>query len=251
LLAESELDPVLRLMAAGDYAAVRRHVDETLGRGDAVFGRTGSDFAYYLNLGPGSVCLDAACGLGAHAFNIAPLVAEVHALDRSSKRLEFCAHRRRFEGVRNVHLVHGDVRQMPFEGDRFDAAVMSRAIHHVGVMRELHRCLKPGGTLYLGSPRRAAVGKLLVEAGFRRERVATYIAHPSHDAPRYIVPFDDIAALQFFVTSLLGHDHNVSPASTPPRARLTAALADLADRWPLLLRLARHLSASFALFAQK
>jgi SAM-dependent methyltransferase len=57
----------------------------------------------------------------------------------------------------NVEVIHGDATDMPFENDRFTAAVSFTMLHHVPspelqdrLLREVHRVLRPGG-LFAGS----------------------------------------------------------------------------------------------------
>ena len=57
----------------------------------------------------------------------------------------------RMDGT-NVEVVHGDATQMPFDEDRFSAAVSCTMLHHVPspalqdqLLAEVHRVLRPGG----------------------------------------------------------------------------------------------------------
>jgi ubiquinone/menaquinone biosynthesis C-methylase UbiE len=62
---------------------------------------------------------------------------------------------RRFAGRANIELLHGDVAALPYADASFDTANVANAIHCFpdvdGALREVHRVLKPGGTLALNT----------------------------------------------------------------------------------------------------
>ncbi len=58
---------------------------------------------------------------------------------------------KRFRGQAGMRFLHADAAAMPFEGDAFDTVNIANAIHCLpqvnAALQEMHRVLKPGGTL--------------------------------------------------------------------------------------------------------
>ena len=99
------------------------------------------------------VVLDAGCGAGHTAVNVAPHSAQVIAFDLSAQMLgqvERLAHER---GLSNVQTRQGDVENLPFEDATFDIVTSRYSAHHwpnPGVaLGEFARVLKPGGRFIL------------------------------------------------------------------------------------------------------
>jgi SAM-dependent methyltransferase len=95
---------------------------------------------------PPGLALDAACGTGRHARELARLGHDVLGIDLTPEML-----RRAAENVPEARFIEGDLRQLPADDDQFDVAVCGLALAHlpgldVGI-RELARVLKPGGRL--------------------------------------------------------------------------------------------------------
>jgi 2-polyprenyl-3-methyl-5-hydroxy-6-metoxy-1,4-benzoquinol methylase len=126
---------------------------------DTVFGRTpDEDWSYFLEgLGvaesdlEGKVVLDAGCGsgrltrqIGEHGAGIVIGVDINDAVEhvyRSTRDAE------------NVHIVQGNIMQLPFKRHAFDLVWSNGVIHHTPSAAACHRALtavvKPGGTLYV------------------------------------------------------------------------------------------------------
>ena len=116
-----------------------------------------------LGLRPGHVFLDAGAGFGRHAFEAARRGATVYALDWAQD--EVLATRNMFSLMVDSHEVpavtvggalRGDATRLPFADDTFDCVVTSEVLEHiqddVSAISELHRVLKPGGTLGVTVP---------------------------------------------------------------------------------------------------
>ena len=116
-----------------------------------------------LGLRPGSVFLDAGAGFGRHAFQAAREGATVYALDWAQE--EVVATRNMFRLMVEADEIpastfggalRGDATRLPFADDTFDCVVTSEVLEHiqndVAAISELHRVLKPGGTLGVTVP---------------------------------------------------------------------------------------------------
>jgi len=95
-------------------------------------------------IGPERV-LEVGCGWGELAERIvAELGCEVTALDMSDRMVELATER-------GMDAVVGDVQELPFAGESFDAAVAAWMLYHVPDLdrglAELARVLRPGGSL--------------------------------------------------------------------------------------------------------
>lgn len=116
-----------------------------------------------LGLRPGHMFLDAGAGFGRHAFEAARQGATVYALDWAQE--EVAATRFMFDGMVKSNEIppanfggalRGDATRLPFPDNTFDCVVTSEVLEHiqndVAAIAELHRVLKPGGTLGVTVP---------------------------------------------------------------------------------------------------
>jgi ubiquinone/menaquinone biosynthesis C-methylase UbiE len=108
-----------------------------------------------LRLHPADVVLDAGCGYGADAIEIARHVGPngaVIGLDHSEAMIAEAA--RRAQGLDlNVEFRVGDARDLPFPDDTFDACRAETLLQHVPrpdlAVGEMVRVVKPGGRIVL------------------------------------------------------------------------------------------------------
>jgi demethylmenaquinone methyltransferase / 2-methoxy-6-polyprenyl-1,4-benzoquinol methylase len=95
---------------------------------------------------PGDRVLDACCGTGDLAVAAERVGGRIVGLDFSERMLERA--RRKSEGV---EWVRGDLLDLPFEDESFDAATVGFGVRNVAdlerSLRELRRVLRPGGRL--------------------------------------------------------------------------------------------------------
>ncbi len=101
--------------------------------------------------------LDAGCGLGVFAFELARRFprANVLGIDLLPSMVQGAEHIRRKVGLENLRFQMTDLRDLPV-GDRFDLAICVDILEHieddVSALQSLHRLLRPGGILVLHVP---------------------------------------------------------------------------------------------------
>jgi len=156
-----------------DYARdrFRKVVPEGAGFGAALEVGAGTGF-FLINLALGG-CLDG---------------AELAATDISQGMLDVCERNGAEHGL-SIATRQGDAEALPYDDERFDLVVGHAFIHHLPVpgaaIREMHRVLKPGGTLVLaGEPTEIGdrVSWVVKRNTYRTFRAAT--ALPGLDALR-------------------------------------------------------------------
>lgn len=93
----------------------------------------------------GAAVLDAGCGAGRWAVQVAKRRSQVVALD-AGRSVEIAARSGRAWGIQ---CVQGDVTRLPFESSRFDLVYSLGVLHHIeateSAAAELVRVLRPGG----------------------------------------------------------------------------------------------------------
>jgi len=106
----------------------------------------------HAQLKQGERVLDIGSGLGVDSFIAGAAVGasgSVTGLDISRGEVTHANKRVEVRGVRNVNFVHGDMEQMPFETETFDAVISNGAFclapNKEAAFKEIYRVLKPGG----------------------------------------------------------------------------------------------------------
>jgi len=136
-------------------------------------------------VGPGMVVLDAGCGPGRVTLPAAARVGpsgRVVALDVQAGMLARLRQRLAERGVANVELLHAGLGEGKLPEGRFDVALLVTVLGEIpdpdAALRELLRCLRPGGVLsvteVLPDPHYqslARVRELAGRAGFRERSV--------------------------------------------------------------------------------
>jgi len=105
------------------------------------------------HLRPGMRLLDCGCGPGTITVNLAEVVApgEVVGIDIEDKQHEIGRAYARERGVANVRFETGNIYDLPFAPNTFDAVFAHAVLYHLKTppkaLTELHRILKPGGVI--------------------------------------------------------------------------------------------------------
>ena len=102
----------------------------------------------------GKHCLDAGCGGGRFSFAMAQMgAASVRGVDVSAEGIADASRRRDALGMSQVSFRQSSLLDLPFEDGEFDFVCCSGVLHHtVSIERglaEIHRVLRPGGSVYL------------------------------------------------------------------------------------------------------
>ncbi len=102
---------------------------------------------------PGSVVLEAGCGVGAQTVILAAKSpgARIVSVDLSGRSLAAARERAAAEGCRNVSFAQADIFRLPFPPGRFDHAFVCFVLEHLAdpadALLRLKAAVKPGGTV--------------------------------------------------------------------------------------------------------
>jgi SAM-dependent methyltransferase len=134
--------------------------------------------------------LDVGCGTGTMIVHLARY-GEVRGIDADEQAVEFCRRR----GIQRVQRV--DALPLPFPSESFDLVTTFDVLEHLeddgAMLGEIHRVLRPGGTLLASVPayrmlwgvqdeisnhhrryRRGELGRRTLDAGFAIERLTYF-----------------------------------------------------------------------------
>lgn len=104
-------------------------------------------------LRPGSTVMDLGAASGVIAEQLAKEGFQVKGVEYDQKLVEDWKSRTRHK---NVEIVQGDGRHLPYQDSEFDAAIALEVLEHIPdteqVLTELARVIKPGGKLVIGVP---------------------------------------------------------------------------------------------------
>ena len=132
----------------------------------------------------GERILEIGPGTGYYTLDLADWVGHegaVEIFDLQQEMLDHTIRRAREKGLWNVNPTRGDARELPYDDDSFDAAVLVTVLGEIPdqdrALREVARVLRPGGRLVVGElfgdPHMVTEGSLRrrgAAAGLRFER---------------------------------------------------------------------------------
>ena len=105
-----------------------------------------------MNVFPGAKCLDVCCGTADWTIQLADAAGNtgvVKGLDFSENMLK--VGEEKVKSWPNIELLHGNAMALPFGDNSFDYVTIGFGLRNVPdymtVLREMHRVLKPGGTV--------------------------------------------------------------------------------------------------------
>jgi SAM-dependent methyltransferase len=132
--------------------AQRYVIDDSVQR-DYVAARDVRTFLPFLvpHLRPGLDVLDAGCGVGSIALDVAPMVApgQVSGVDVDAGQIEAARRTAVERGIDNAEFQTGSVLELPFDDASFDVVYSNAVLMYlpdpVEALREMHRVLRPGG----------------------------------------------------------------------------------------------------------
>ncbi|MFH0792230.1 MAG: methyltransferase domain-containing protein [bacterium] len=102
----------------------------------------------------GDAALDIACGTGLSTLPLLEKFKRVVGLDLSAGMLEKANEELKQKGIFNLSFIRGDMTEMPFTDNSFDALTCIGAVFHLSEEQEQNfareaRVLRPGGTLVI------------------------------------------------------------------------------------------------------
>jgi ubiquinone/menaquinone biosynthesis C-methylase UbiE len=109
-------------------------------------------------LQPGMKLLDCGCGPGTITLGFAEIIAPgtVTGTDIGSSQISIAHENALKQGISNVDFVEGNIYNLPFLDNSFDAAFSHAVLEHLQeptkALQELLRVLKPGGVLGVRAP---------------------------------------------------------------------------------------------------
>ncbi|MDP3800118.1 MAG: methyltransferase domain-containing protein [bacterium] len=142
------------------HTSKNRAIEETL-RQKGLFSSTSApwqqdvleNFLSQVKFQDGSICLDAACGIGNNIETLLKYFQNIIAFDKSAKAVYFAKERQyQYKSV-VIPFVVGSLESMPYADNFFDCIICTEALEHVSdynvVIKEVFRVAKSGGYVVL------------------------------------------------------------------------------------------------------
>ena len=105
-----------------------------------------------------SKVLEAGCGTGNYVVSLTKMGHEVIGVDVNKKRIKIAKGYMKKYGIHTRKIVQGDLNNLPFENDEFNAVFCHGVIEHIKdsekAVKEISRVLKKGGFAMISVPNR-------------------------------------------------------------------------------------------------
>ena len=143
-----------------DYTSKNRAIEKTLKQKE-LFSSTSAPWQQnvlesllsQVRFKDGSICLDAACGIGNNIETLLKYFQNIIAFDKSTKAIEFAKERQHKYKSVIVPFTVGSLESMPYANNFFDCIVCTEALEHVSdynaAIKEIFRVAKSGGYVVL------------------------------------------------------------------------------------------------------
>ena len=148
------------------------------------------------HLESGMEVLDAGCGVGSIALDLAPTIAPggIAGIDRDPGQIDAARESAAERGIDNASFTTGSVLELPFEDSSFDVVYANTVLMYlrdpVAALRELRRVLRPGGLAAISDDDISTyvISPDLPELRRGAELFARAVAHEGGDAsyPRHL-----------------------------------------------------------------
>jgi SAM-dependent methyltransferase len=172
---ERMLDVNRRAAAEGWRTALTNTDDSVVRRAaDMILNLDRANWQSLAGLPDNSRVLDLGAGCGTNSHSLALHFSHVTALEPVAERIEFMRHRFAQEKLHNVRLIRSSVWTLPFPNESFDMVAMNGVLEWVPTgmtgdpralqlkaLRNVHRLLRPGGSIYVGIENRYAAGHFI------------------------------------------------------------------------------------------
>ncbi|MGC9384300.1 MAG: class I SAM-dependent methyltransferase [Kosmotogaceae bacterium] len=144
--------------------------------------------------------LDLGCGMGRHSVFFAENGFQVTGCDLSESGLRILKESAKEKNL-DINIVKGDIAELPFENESFDAILSYHSIYHVDsqgmskVIEEIRRVLKKGGEIFLTLLSKRTYSYTASDSVVVSENVRLKKEEEGNIFPHYYVDYDDIKSL--------------------------------------------------------
>ncbi len=130
-------------------------------------------FLSTIDLAGGSICLDAACGIGNNMQTLSKYFSKIISFDKSDKAIRFA--KKLYINESKVQFTVGQLESISFPDNFFNCTICTEALEHVDdykvVIQEIYRVTKSGGYVILSFQNHfnfSTLLKFLAEKIFRK-----------------------------------------------------------------------------------